>query len=189
MVIEPKPPTFFFLTSAPTSPPDELPPVDDARPEAWLRRVSHAGRAPLFPSSRNRTKRPHPTLARRFSGPAPISGSGSRATRPTSRQGPSRTEASSSAAVRHALHPPPETPPNLVRIEETTVLTVADLSFARGAEEIRVARGKGNKERLGPIGTRLRRSLRHYLRTRDVLVPADAEAPSPTSSSPRRAFV
>ena len=66
-----------------------------------------------------------------------------------------------------------------LRIEETTALTVADLSFARGAEEIRVARGRGNKERLVPIGPRLRRSLRRYLRTRDVLVPADAEAPLP----------
>jgi site-specific recombinase XerD len=37
-------------------------------------------------------------------------------------------------------------------------LTVDDLSFARGAEEVRVARGKGNKERLVAMGPRLRRS-------------------------------
>ncbi|MBA2619304.1 MAG: site-specific integrase, partial [Rubrobacter sp.] len=42
-----------------------------------------------------------------------------------------------------------------LRIEETTALTVEDLSFARGGEEVRVARGKGNKERLVPMGPRL----------------------------------
>jgi integrase/recombinase XerD len=66
-----------------------------------------------------------------------------------------------------------------LRIEEATALTVDDLSFARGAEEVRVAKGKGNKERLVPMGPRLRRSLRRYLRQRDVLVPADVEAPLP----------
>ncbi len=66
-----------------------------------------------------------------------------------------------------------------LRIEEATALTMADLSFARGAEEVRVARGKGNKERLVPMGPRLRRSLRRYLRTRDVLIPADVEPPLP----------
>ena len=59
-----------------------------------------------------------------------------------------------------------------LRIEETTALAVDDLSFARGSEEVRVARGKGNKERVVPMGPRLRRSLRRYLRTREVLVPA-----------------
>src|SRR5215213_1794892 len=34
-----------------------------------------------------------------------------------------------------------------LRIEETTALKVEDLSFSRGEEEVRVARGKGNKER------------------------------------------
>src|SRR3712207_3220670 len=66
-----------------------------------------------------------------------------------------------------------------LRIEEVTALTVDDLSFARGAEEVRVAKGKGNKERLVPMGPRLRRSLRRYLRTRDMLMPADVEAPLP----------
>ena len=59
-----------------------------------------------------------------------------------------------------------------LRIEEATALTVGDLSFARGSEEVRVAKGKGNKERLVPMGPRLRRSVRRYLRTRDSLVPA-----------------
>ncbi len=66
-----------------------------------------------------------------------------------------------------------------LRIEETTALTVDDLSFARGAEELRVAKGKGNKERLVPMGPRLRRSLRRYLRARDALVPAGAGTDSP----------
>ncbi len=66
-----------------------------------------------------------------------------------------------------------------LRIEETTALTVDNLSFARGAEEVRVAKGKGNKERLVPMGPRLKRSLRRYLRQRDVLVPADVESPLP----------
>lgn len=61
-----------------------------------------------------------------------------------------------------------------LRIEETTALTVEDLSFARGAEEVRVAKGKGNKERLVPMGPRLRRSLRRYLKARDVLVPTSS---------------
>ena len=67
-----------------------------------------------------------------------------------------------------------------LRIEETTALAVDDLSFARGSEEVRVARGKGNKERVVPMGPRLRRSLRRYLRTREVLVPAG----DPASGSP-----
>jgi integrase/recombinase XerD len=66
-----------------------------------------------------------------------------------------------------------------LRIEETTALTVDDLSLARGAEEVRVARGKGNKERLVPMGPTLRRSLRRYLRVRDALIPAGAGANSP----------
>jgi site-specific recombinase XerD len=60
-----------------------------------------------------------------------------------------------------------------------TALTFDDLSFARGAEEVRVAKGKGNKERLVPMGPRLRRSLRRYLSARDMLLPADVEAPLP----------
>ena len=68
-----------------------------------------------------------------------------------------------------------------LRIEEATALAMGDLSFARGSEEVRVARGKGNKERLVPMGPRLRRSLRRYLRSRDVLIPAKAEAPPTTS--------
>jgi integrase/recombinase XerD len=66
-----------------------------------------------------------------------------------------------------------------LRIEEATALTIEDLSFARGAEEIRVAKGKGNKERVVPMGPRLRRSLRRYLKIRDVLMPPDVEAPLP----------
>jgi integrase/recombinase XerD len=66
-----------------------------------------------------------------------------------------------------------------LRIEETTALTVDDLFFTRGAEEVRVAKGKGNKERLVPMGPRLRRSLRRYLRQRGVLMSADAEVPLP----------
>ncbi len=59
-----------------------------------------------------------------------------------------------------------------LRIEETTALTVEDLSFARGAEEVRVAKGKGNKERVVPMGPRLKRSLRRYLKARDTLIAA-----------------
>ena len=72
-----------------------------------------------------------------------------------------------------------------LRIEEATALMLEDLSFARGAEEVRVARGKGNKERLVPMGPRLRRSLRRYLRQRDTLAHAggrlseDADSPLP----------
>ncbi len=66
-----------------------------------------------------------------------------------------------------------------LRIEETTALTVEDLSFARGDEEVRVARGKGNKERLVPMGPRLRRSLRRYLKARSTLTVADADSPLP----------
>ncbi len=66
-----------------------------------------------------------------------------------------------------------------LRIEETTALTVDDLSFARGSEEVRVAKGKGNKERLVPMGPRLKRSLRRYLKVRDTLVPAGASSPPP----------
>lgn len=65
-----------------------------------------------------------------------------------------------------------------LRIEETTTLKVEDLSFSRGEEEIRVARGKGNKERRVPMSPKLRKSLRRYLKVRDELVPA-GEAPPP----------
>jgi integrase/recombinase XerD len=57
-----------------------------------------------------------------------------------------------------------------LRIEETTALTLEDLSFARGEEQVRVARGKGNKERRVPMSPKLRKSLRRYLRVRDELV-------------------
>jgi integrase/recombinase XerD len=72
-----------------------------------------------------------------------------------------------------------------LRIEETTALTVEDLYFARGEEDVRVAKGKGNKERVVPMGPKLRRSLKRYLKVRGELVPA-GEAPPPTSSSTRR---
>ncbi len=59
-----------------------------------------------------------------------------------------------------------------LRIEETTALTVEDLSFSRGEEEVRVARGKGNKERVVPMSPKLRKSLRRYLRARNELLSA-----------------
>jgi integrase/recombinase XerD len=59
-----------------------------------------------------------------------------------------------------------------LRIEETTALKVEDLSFSRSEEEVRVARGKGNKERVVPMSPKLRRSLKRYLRVRDELVPS-----------------
>jgi integrase/recombinase XerD len=65
-----------------------------------------------------------------------------------------------------------------LRIEEATALKVEDLSFSRGEEEIRVARGKGNKERVVPMSPKLRKSLRHYLRVRDELVPPGGPPPS-----------
>ena len=64
-----------------------------------------------------------------------------------------------------------------LRIEEAANLAVEDLNLSRGAEEVRVARGKGNKERVVPMGAKLRRSLSRYLRVRTALVPAGAEAP------------
>jgi site-specific recombinase XerD len=57
-----------------------------------------------------------------------------------------------------------------LRIEETTALLVEDLSFGRGEEEVRVARGKGNKERVVPMGLKLKRSLRRYLAEREALL-------------------
>ena len=65
-----------------------------------------------------------------------------------------------------------------LRIEETTALVLDDLSFVRGGEEVRVARGKGNKERVVPMSPKLRKSLRRYLKLRDGLAPA-GEAPPP----------
>jgi len=69
-----------------------------------------------------------------------------------------------------------------LRIEEATSLTIGDLSFARGEEEVRVARGKGNKERVVPMSSKLGRSLKKYLKVRESLA-APGEAPPPTSSS------
>src|SRR5215204_6274019 len=65
-----------------------------------------------------------------------------------------------------------------LRIEESTALTLEDLSFVRGEEEVRVARGKGNKERVVPVSPKLGRSLKRYLKVRDGLVPP-GEAPLP----------
>ena len=62
-----------------------------------------------------------------------------------------------------------------LRIEETTSLTVEDVSFTRGEEEIRVSRGKGNKERVVPMSPKLKRSLRRYLKVRDEMSVAGAE--------------
>src|SRR5215204_613121 len=67
-----------------------------------------------------------------------------------------------------------------LRIEETTALKVEDLSFSRGEEEVRVARGKGNKERVVPMSPKLKRSLRRYLKARDELLAVPiGEAPPP----------
>jgi integrase/recombinase XerD len=64
-----------------------------------------------------------------------------------------------------------------LRIEETTALTLEDVSFSRGDEEIRVARGKGNKERVVPMSPKLKRSLKRYLKVRDDIVPAGKTPP------------
>lgn len=66
-----------------------------------------------------------------------------------------------------------------LRIEEVTNLEVDDLRLSRGEEEIRVAYGKGNKERRIPVNEKLRRSLRRYLRVRDELISAQEESPLP----------
>ena len=65
-----------------------------------------------------------------------------------------------------------------LRIEETTALLVEDLSFSRGEEEVRVARGKGNKERVVPMSPKLRRSVKRYLKVRDDLVPVGKTPPT-----------
>ncbi len=57
-----------------------------------------------------------------------------------------------------------------LRIEEATSLTLEDLSFVRGEEEVRVARGKGNKERIVPMAPKLGRSLRRHLKVREDLM-------------------
>src|SRR5215203_3140012 len=64
-----------------------------------------------------------------------------------------------------------------LRIEEPTTLTLEDVSFARGEEEVRVARGKGNKERVVPMSPKLRRSLRRYLAQREALLPVGSAPP------------
>ena len=64
-----------------------------------------------------------------------------------------------------------------LRIEEAASLRAEDFSFARGAEEVRVARGKGNKGRIVPMNPRLKRSLRRYLKARGALVGAVGEDP------------
>ena len=56
-----------------------------------------------------------------------------------------------------------------LRIEEATALALDDLSFSRGAEGVRVAQGKGSKERIVPMSPKLRKSLKRYLRARDKL--------------------
>src|SRR5215218_6297945 len=67
-----------------------------------------------------------------------------------------------------------------LRIEETASLTVEDLGFSRGEEEVRVARGKGNKERVVPMSPKLKRSLRRYIKARDELLAVSiGEAPPP----------
>ncbi len=68
-----------------------------------------------------------------------------------------------------------------LRIEETTALTVGDVSFGHGEEEVRVSRGKGNKERVVPMSLKLKKSLRRYLKVREDLASAEdsGEAPPP----------
>jgi integrase/recombinase XerD len=66
-----------------------------------------------------------------------------------------------------------------LRIEETTALKVEDLSFSRSEEEVRVAKGKGNKERVVPMSPKLKRSLRRYLKLREELLPVGDDAPPP----------
>src|SRR5215203_5325605 len=46
-----------------------------------------------------------------------------------------------------------------LRIEETTALKVEDLTFSRSEEEVRVAKGKGDKERVVPMSPKLKKSL------------------------------
>ena len=64
-----------------------------------------------------------------------------------------------------------------LRIEEATLLRVEDLAFRRGDEQVRVARGKGNKERVVPMNPKLKRSLRRYLKVRGALVGAGERDP------------
>ena len=68
-----------------------------------------------------------------------------------------------------------------LRIEETTALGTGEVFFSRGEEEIRVAKGKGNKERVIPMSPKVKRSLRRYLKLREDLVAAGdpGEAPPP----------
>lgn len=65
-----------------------------------------------------------------------------------------------------------------LRIEEATSLTVSDLDLSRGEEEIRVARGKGDKERRVPMGPKLKKSLRRYLGVRDELTDSAIDDPA-----------
>lgn len=64
-----------------------------------------------------------------------------------------------------------------LRIEETTALAPEDLDLSRGEERLRVAKGKGNKERVVPMGPKLKRSLRRYLEAREGLLPAGGTPP------------
>ena len=69
-----------------------------------------------------------------------------------------------------------------LRIEETTALLTGDVCFARGEEEVRVSRGKGNKERVVPMNPKLKGSLRRYLKVRKDLAAVGGpgqEAPPP----------
>ena len=53
-----------------------------------------------------------------------------------------------------------------LRVEEVTLLNVRDVIFEKGREEVRVWRGKGNRERRIPLGAKLRRIVRRHLRLR-----------------------
>ncbi len=64
-----------------------------------------------------------------------------------------------------------------LRIEEAASLRVEDFSFRRGAEEVVVARGKGDKERIVPMNPRLKKSLRRYLEARGALLGPGKEDP------------
>ncbi len=76
-----------------------------------------------------------------------------------------------------------------LRIEEVADLTLTDLDFSRGGEEVRVAKGKGNKERLVPMAPKLKRSLSRYLDARDLLAPPGEPEPPVLLLNERRGRV
>lgn len=55
-----------------------------------------------------------------------------------------------------------------LRIQEVGQLNVPDLDLTRGAEEVRIQTGKGNRERSVPINEKLRKSVKRYLKHRGM---------------------